>query len=816
MKSPYFTEEHKLFRQSVREFVEREIAPHVDAWEAEERIPREIWRKMGAQGLLGIGYPETVGGTEADFFYSVVLLEELARGGAAGFAAAVAVHVYVALTYLHRFGSPELQEAYLRPGIAGEKIGALAITEPNTGSNVAAIRTRAVQEGDHYRLNGAKTFITNGVYGDFLIVAARTDAGDGPEGISLLVVDRRAPGVEARPLKKIGWHCSDTAEISFDDVRVPVSRLLGEAHQGFYYLMDCFQLERLAAAILAVAGAEVCLEETLRYITKREAFDRPLATFQVIRHALADLSTEIEAARQLTYHAAWRYDQGEPAVRECTMAKLYATELARKTADTCLQYFGGYGYMAEYPISRMFRDARVGTIVGGASEIMREILARIVVEGREFERSGRDRREAIEENRMPETASSPVESEHPETPPAAEAASPPEEITSPAESEHPEIPPAAEAAASPAEQTASPETPEAQSSPDDELESFTAQLEALLTERREPEAPAPGETLTSFQTGASPKNVSTNGENLAPEEEPTLSDDMLHSGDNSAVSSPSIVPRPQVDKGLLDSVQKARREESVTPPNPEEAASEEHRSVPEAEFSASDRIREKAPRGGLLHQLKKRIIGRRKNHTSPPEEPEAPPATEAPSASSGEPETPPATEEASPEPTPAASSPEAASASETPPASGASPSADPETPSVPSEEDQPSAPEEGDGSHREAFALPENPTAEDILFSLPRRFRPDKAGDYRGVFHFKIRGRAGGEFTVHIEAGACRVEKGLQGVPRCVIETADRTYLDIELGKTSPQVAFMMGKVKVSNVPEMMQFTKFFNKLPDT
>ena len=514
-----------MFRHTVRQFIEKEVAPHAEEWEKNQRIPHSIWNRMGELGFLGINYPEQYGGTEADFFYSVVFLEEIPRSTMGGFAAAVSVHGYMAAEYIHRFGKEALKQKYLIPAIQGEKIGALAITEPNTGSDVAAIRTRAVRQDDSYIINGSKTFITNGVFGDFVIVATKTDTEAGAGGISLIIVDRDAPGFSARQLHKMGWHSSDTGELTFEDVRVPVTNLIGEENRGFYYIMECFQLERLVGAIGSVSGALLGLDMTLRYIQERQAFGRPLAKFQVIRHALADLKTELEAARQLTYYTAWLHSQGEPAVDFSSMAKLLTSELAKKTADVCLQFFGGYGYMDEYLISRMYRDVRVGTIVGGTSEIMREIIARILIDQVDYQ---------------------------------------------------------------PFQQKK-------------EKESI----------RKEKEAP------------------------------------------------------PQRAKEEM--------EETVAP--------------------------------------------------------------------------------------------------------------------IPT-------------------------TAVEILHSLPRRFLPERAGDWETVFHFDISGSEGGQFTVTIKEGKCTVDSGFTGEAKCTVTVSDKTYRDIELGRIKAELAFMTGKIKITNLAEMMKFTKMFQRLP--
>lgn len=387
MKHPslYFTADHDLFRQSVRQFITAEVVPHIDEWETNRRIPRAVFERMGALGYLGLPFAESVGGSNADFWYSVVFLEELARCGAGGFTTAVSVHEYMAINHIAKAGSDYLKQAYLAPAIAGRKVAALGITEPDAGSDVAAIRTTARLVGDDYVVSGAKTFITNGTYGDFITLAVKTSheteaPGAGRTGISLLVVDLDSPGVSRTKLDKMGWHSSDTAEIRFDAVQVPGKNLIGQADKGFYYLMESLQLERLVAAVMAVSGAELALEWTLNYLQEREAFGKKIGQFQAIRHKIADVATEIEVTKQFVYHTCWLFTQGASVVKECSMAKLQASEMQKRVVDTCLQFFGGYGYVDDYPISRAYRDVRVGTIAGGSSEIMREIIARIVVD----------------------------------------------------------------------------------------------------------------------------------------------------------------------------------------------------------------------------------------------------------------------------------------------------------------------------------------------------------------------------------------------------------------------------------------------------
>lgn len=370
--SPYFNSEHDLFRQSCRDFLAQNIIPQFKSWEELRTIPREAWKSLGDMGYLGLIHEEAYGGSAADLFYSVVFLEEIGRAANGGLGAAISVQEYMAVNHLAKAGSPGLKEKYLAPAIAGTAIAALAITEPDAGSDVQGIRCKAERDGDFYLVNGSKTFITSGHSADFITTLVRT--GDSH---SLLIIDANSEGVSRTKLNKIGWHSSDTAEIAFDNVRVPAANIIGEEGMGFYYVMDSFQLERLVAAILSVGAAEYCIEMTLQYMHERVAFGKPIAKYQVLRHRIADLSTEVKACQQLVYHTAWLMQKGEFAVKECSMCKLKATELQKEVVDACLQMFGGFGYMEEYPIAQMYRDARVATIVGGTSEIMREIIAKM-------------------------------------------------------------------------------------------------------------------------------------------------------------------------------------------------------------------------------------------------------------------------------------------------------------------------------------------------------------------------------------------------------------------------------------------------------
>ena len=304
MKNYYFTEEHELFRQGLKDFLAKEVTPFIDDWEEKEKIPREVIRKFGEMGYLGLNYPEKYGGMDVDFFFSVVFIEEISKVFSGGFMATLAVQQYMASPYLHKHGSDFIKEKYLSKAISGEAVCAIAISEPGAGSDVANIRTTAVKEGDHYIVNGSKTFITNGVYGDVLVTVVKTQPDAGFDGISLLVIDRNAEGVSATKLKKLGWHASDTAELAFDNVKVPVENLLGEENQGFFYLMGGLQLERLAGAIGGYAGSESALNYALQYMSEREAFGRPINKFQVLRHRIAQLSSEIESIKYIVLQKA--------------------------------------------------------------------------------------------------------------------------------------------------------------------------------------------------------------------------------------------------------------------------------------------------------------------------------------------------------------------------------------------------------------------------------------------------------------------------------------------------------------------------------
>jgi acyl-CoA dehydrogenase len=375
-----FTAEHEMLRRTIRTFVEKEIAPHVDEWEAAGRIPREVWRRLGALGFLGLEFPVEYGGGGADFLASVVLGEEMARCRSGGVAFSVLVHTDMSSPWLTRFGTEAQKQRYLPGIIRGETVCALGITEPGTGSDMAALATRAVRDGGVYRITGSKNFITNGVYGDLYFVAARTGPGTARrrhDGVSMFLVERDTPGFSvSRTLDKMGMRASDTAELTFQDCPVPVENLLGVEGRGFPQLAMGLQRERIMAAVLALSGAQQALDDTVRYLHQRAAFGEPLAARQVLRHRVADMATEIEAARALVYRAAVQYAEDDDCATVVSMAKLFATEVANRVAYQAVQLHGGYGYMREFPVERFFRDVRLWTIASGTSEVMREIIAK--------------------------------------------------------------------------------------------------------------------------------------------------------------------------------------------------------------------------------------------------------------------------------------------------------------------------------------------------------------------------------------------------------------------------------------------------------
>ena len=382
----YFNEEHDLFRQSLREFLSREVSPNIEVWEKAGKIPKSIWKKMGDMGFLGLSFPEKYGGSDLDFFFEVIFNEELGRLNCGGFIITQQVVQYMSAPYIYKYGSEQLKDKYLPGIISGDLISCIGITEPDAGSDTKNIQTKAELIDNHYVINGSKTFITNGIYGDFVILVVKTDPKAGAKGVSLLCVDLDLKGITKNKINKLGWHSSDTAELGFDNVKVPKENLIGEEGNGFYYLMNGLQLERLCFLPSNVATMEYALSESLNYMSERKAFGRTIDKFDVLRHRISQLSSELEAIKAFSYHCCDLFNKGIYDVKSCSMGKLIVTELHEKISTQCLQFFGGNGYTEDYPMARMFRDSRIGTIGGGTSEIMRAIIAKVIIDDVKYEK----------------------------------------------------------------------------------------------------------------------------------------------------------------------------------------------------------------------------------------------------------------------------------------------------------------------------------------------------------------------------------------------------------------------------------------------
>lgn len=380
----YFTEEHQLFRKSLKDFLQKEVIPNIETWEEKGSVDRSIFKKFGEMGYFGLATPEQFEGLGLDLFYTVIFLEELQKINSGGFAAAMWAHQYLAMTHLNKNANEAQKIKYLIPSVHGDKIGSLGVTEPFGGSDVAGMRTTAVKKGDTYIINGSKTFITNGVYGDYVILAAKTNPSAGNKGISLFIVDLDSKGVSSTKLNKLGWRASDTAELAFDNVEVSASNMLSEEGSGFGLIMEAFALERLVMAINAHARAEFALDYALQYMSERQAFGKSINQFQALRHRFVDHHASVELCKQYNYMVTDRMNKGEYVVKEATISKLKSTKVADEAIYDCLQFLGGYGYIEDYPMARMLRDSRLGPIGGGTSEILREIIAKIVIDKKEY------------------------------------------------------------------------------------------------------------------------------------------------------------------------------------------------------------------------------------------------------------------------------------------------------------------------------------------------------------------------------------------------------------------------------------------------
>ncbi len=373
-KHPFYTEDHEAFRQTVRRFVEKECAPHIEKWEAAETLPRGLHKKAAEAGLLGIGFPEDCGGIEVDPFYLIVMTEELARAGSGGLIASLMSHG-IATPPITKTGTPEQKKRFAVPVLAGEKIAALAITEPSGGSDVAALKTTAKRDGDHYIVNGSKTFITSGMRADFVTAAVRT-GGEGMGGVSLLVIEEGMAGFTRSPLKKMGWWCSDTATLYFDNVRVPVANRIGAENAGFMAVMLNFNNERIMLAAQAWAFAQVCYDEALAYARERQTFGKPLIKNQVIKHKLVEMKMRIDAVKSHLDLLAWRVSKGAMPVAELSLLKNLATETLERVAAESMQVLGGAGYLQGSKVERIYRETKVLTIGGGSREIMYDLASK--------------------------------------------------------------------------------------------------------------------------------------------------------------------------------------------------------------------------------------------------------------------------------------------------------------------------------------------------------------------------------------------------------------------------------------------------------
>ncbi|PIC97910.1 MULTISPECIES: acyl-CoA dehydrogenase family protein [unclassified Sporosarcina] len=374
---PYFTEEHEQLRKVIRNFVEKEVKPFVEEWEEAGEFPIEIIKRMGDLGFLGLRYPKELGGQGGDYFTSIVFAEELAKCGCGGFPMAVAVQTDMAIPPIAEFGNDDQKKRFFIPAVKGDKLAAIGISEPNHGSDVASIETRGRKQGNEWIINGTKMYITNGSRADFVTLVTRTSDEPGYKGLSLILVDLDSPGVSiSKRLDKVGMRSSDTAEIIFDNVSVPKANLLGEEGKGFSYIMWELQGERLISAAASIGLAESAYDLAYEYAKTRKQFNHPIANFQVISHLLAEMKTEIEVCKELTYATAYRFSNGEVPSKEISMTKLAAAQMAHWVADRALQIFGGNGYMADYPIERIWRDSRLNRIGAGADEVMKEIISK--------------------------------------------------------------------------------------------------------------------------------------------------------------------------------------------------------------------------------------------------------------------------------------------------------------------------------------------------------------------------------------------------------------------------------------------------------
>ncbi|BDD10550.1 acyl-CoA dehydrogenase [Fulvitalea axinellae] len=375
-----YTQEHRMLQDSLRDFLNKEVVPNIDRWEKEKTCPAQLFKMMGDQGYIGVNYPSEYGGSEMDFWSAVIVMGELSYINFGGFTGSFYAHTYLPLPLINALGTEKQKQNYLKPALLGDKIAGLAITEPGAGSDVAGLKTKAEDKGDHYLVNGSKTFITNGTIGDFVVLVTRT----GPKhDMTLLLVDLASSGITKNPITdKLGWHSSDTSQLFFDNVKVPKENVLGEEHKGFYYLMNNIQEERLLMAVMASYAARFAYDKTLRYVKEREAFGKRLSDLQALRHKIADMATKLEACEAITGTAIREFiENGSAATNRITKAKIYTAETAMEIINDAIQLHGGVGYIEEFGLARVWRDVRLFSIGAGSSEIMREIIGKFEIDG---------------------------------------------------------------------------------------------------------------------------------------------------------------------------------------------------------------------------------------------------------------------------------------------------------------------------------------------------------------------------------------------------------------------------------------------------
>lgn len=790
MESVYFTEAHEAARESIRRFLVQNILPNTPMIEQEGRIPRNLWQELGQAGYFAIGHDENFGGSKSDIFGLLVLMEEMARSGLGGLCESLLTHGYLSLGYIDKYGSRFLKRNYLSPGIRGEKIGAMGLTAPPLAGDTSLLKVTARLERQYYCLQGNIGFVSNGGHADFFVIAARTDPQIHPGGLSLFVVDRDLPGIRTHATTILGWRSADVAELHLDNVKVPTIQLIGQENMGMYYLNEGYLLERLLTAAIAVTQADYCLENTLRYLQQRHS--RRPAYYLPSRYPIAALVAELEAIRQLVYYAAWLYEEGLPSIKQCTMAKLQATELLKKTADFCLQVIGKNALRENSMISTLFRDAHLAPLSHGASEMMLEIIARLVV----------DRRTDVAESpvqAMDNFAAANGKSRERETgPPESEKGSGDEEKLTSQAGPAAGVPPLSAEVTSPVapEPLSADAEPPAPETPAAESREGKPQPEAA------PETPVPEEPQPPISQSASAEAPETPPENPPGEAAPPLADAAPPTPDGEGTSTAGEVPAAdQVKSGLEKfSAQLLSDEE-------------------EEEWDELD--------SDLIAAME-RAFARQQSKMEKEKAAEAPDVDEETAAEPDPPAPPPAPETKLPDEAPA--TPQAATDAPTPreapePIVVRQPLRNVPAATTANESDvangethHPANPVEGappETPIADAPPPPSPPTAEqqvrEIMFSLPHRFDGDRAADFRAVIQYQIID-SGEVYSVALENGQCTVSDAPAEKPSCIVKTTAQTLIDMESGKINPQVAFMMGRMEISNVPQMMHFVKLLRK----